>query len=218
MGVEQDVQFICKHKLIAIARLDHPEIAPHVAKSLAANDIRILEITMTTPKAPQVIAEVIQSVGEDVLVGAGTCTTVDHVRKVTQAGARFVVSPCFFPQVVKATLDAGAIAIPGCMTPTEILTAHRAGATFVKVFPASIGGPSYIRTLRGLFPEVRLIPTGGIGMDNITDFAQAGAHAIGVGGNLVKRRTEDDAHLTEIAVRASTLVEAIAAGPKKKYF
>ncbi len=147
--------------------------------------LRVLEITLTTPGALEAIREL--SRDADLLVGSGTTLTVADVEAVAAAGGRFALSPVFDADVLAAARAHDLLAIPGAATPTEILAAHRAGAALVKVFPAdALGGPLFLRRVRGPLPDVPLVPTGGPTADNLAEYFAAGAAAVGIGAEVVR--------------------------------
>jgi 2-dehydro-3-deoxyphosphogluconate aldolase/(4S)-4-hydroxy-2-oxoglutarate aldolase len=143
------------------------------------------EITLTTPGAVDLIAELHARIGATATVGAGTVTDLDAARRCVDAGAQFLVSPCVLPGLAALAHEAGRAALIGGFTPTEILAAHREGADIVKVFPASVGGPGHLRALHAVFPRVLLCPTGGVTLDNLTRYFAAGAALVGVGNDLL---------------------------------
>lgn len=145
--------------------------------------LKVLEVTLTTPGALSVIEEMAREAGA--IAGAGTVLTPDDARRVADAGGRFAMSPVFDPGVVDEAHRLGLLMVPGTSTPSEILAAHRHGARLVKVFPAAaLGGPAYIRAVRGPLPDIPLVPTNGITADTLADYLRAGAVAVGVGGDV----------------------------------
>jgi len=178
---------ISERKLIAVIRCDSPDELPPVAHALLEGGIDIIEVTMTVPGAIEGLRRVAAEVGDRALLGAGTVLDRRSTEQAIDAGASFIVSPCCVPEVIQATIDRGVLSIPGCFSPTEVLTAVRLGAPVVKLFPASVLGPQFIREMAGPFPGLRTIPTGGITLDNIGQFLAAGATAIGLGGRLVDK-------------------------------
>jgi 2-dehydro-3-deoxyphosphogluconate aldolase/(4S)-4-hydroxy-2-oxoglutarate aldolase len=157
------------------------------AEAVRRGGIPIVEITMTVPGAVQVIAEIARDLPE-MLVGAGTVLDADMARRCLDAGATFLVSPGLDLGTVKLALREGIVMMAGALTPTEIMTAWREGSDFVKVFPcAQVGGPAYIEALKGPLPQVPLVPTGGVNLETAAAFISAGASALGVGGELVKK-------------------------------
>jgi 2-dehydro-3-deoxyphosphogluconate aldolase/(4S)-4-hydroxy-2-oxoglutarate aldolase len=173
--------------------------------AVVTGGISLVEITIDTPGA---LGAIRAAAGDGVTIGAGTVITPDDVKACADAGARFVVSPALVPEVVETALDSGLEPIPGVLTPTELLSALRWGATAVKVFPAGpAGGPAYIRALRGPFPAVPLLPTGGIEPGDVRPLLDAGATCVGLGASLVGATPPSAADLEAIRERAATVME-----------
>jgi len=180
------------------------------AEAVAAGGIPIVEITMTVPGALEVIAQLVKSVGKDLLVGAGTVLDVDAARRCLDAGAEFLVSPGLDVEVVKLATSQGKLIMAGALTPTEVITAWKAGADFVKVFPCGIvGGPKYIKALKGPLPQVPMVPTGGVNLQTAAEFIKAGAAALGIGGELVSATALASGSLSEITNAAKQYVEIV---------
>ncbi len=185
VGPTATLQGILEHRIVAILRgCDTEHILP-IATALYEGGIRLLEITLNSPGALEAIEQVAASMGDRLFVGAGTVLDAAEATAAIAAGARFILSPSLDIGIIRRTRDLGAVSVPGAFTATEILTAWRNGASIVKVFPASVG-PAYFRDLRGPLPQIPLMPTGGVNLDNIRDFHQAGAVAFGIGSALVK--------------------------------
>ncbi|MHB8524928.1 MAG: bifunctional 4-hydroxy-2-oxoglutarate aldolase/2-dehydro-3-deoxy-phosphogluconate aldolase [Candidatus Acidiferrales bacterium] len=173
--------------VIPVVRASSPEIACIAADAVAAGGIPIVEITMTVPGAIEVIRDLTRNARNGLLVGAGTVLDVETAERCIEAGAKFLVSPVLDLKTVALAARRGVVMIAGALTPTEILTAWRAGSDFVKVFPCgSLGGPAYLRALRGPLPQVPLVPTGGVSLETAGDFIRAGAAALGVGNELLQ--------------------------------
>jgi 2-dehydro-3-deoxyphosphogluconate aldolase/(4S)-4-hydroxy-2-oxoglutarate aldolase len=174
--------------IIPVIRAESADAALAVVDALASAGLAVAEITMTVPDAIGVIASVSRRFGDRVLVGAGTVTDADTAERALDAGAAFIVTPCHVPEVIAAARRADVAVIPGALTPTEIFGAFRHGADMVKVFPVqNVGGAAYLRALRGPFPTIPLVPTGGVTLDDVRDMFDAGAAAIGIGGELISR-------------------------------
>jgi 2-dehydro-3-deoxyphosphogluconate aldolase / (4S)-4-hydroxy-2-oxoglutarate aldolase len=172
--------------IIPSVRLYSSEDALWAAEALAAGGIPIVEVPMTVPGGVEVIRQLVQR-NPRMIVGAGTLFEVELGHRCLDAGASFLTSTGFDPEVVSCALQREMVVLPGALTPTEIMTAFKAGADFVKVFPCShVGGPSYIRTLKAPFPEIPLIAAGGVNQQTIGDFILAGARAVGIGANLIQ--------------------------------
>jgi len=176
-------------RLIAIVRVpDAAQLLP-VAKALHAGGVEVIEFTLTTPGALEQLRAARAHFGGALILGAGTVLDAGLAQQAIEAGAQFIVAPNFDPAVVRLChrhrYDVPVI--PGALTPTEIVAAWTAGADFVKVFPAGLGGPSYIREVRAPLPQVQLVPTGGVTAENVVEFLRAGAVAVGVGSSLVDK-------------------------------
>ena len=194
--------------LIAIVRFHEGGDLAGTVEALVRGGVEAIELTIDTPGA---LAAVADEAGGGRFVGVGTVTTADQVRESADAGARFVVSPALVPEVVETALALGLEPLPGVFTATELLQALSVGAPAVKLFPASAGGPGYLRALRGPFPAVPIVPTGGIRIDEIAAYRAAGATAVALGSELVGRSaptTDDD--LERIASQATAAVAAVA--------
>lgn len=174
--------------IIAVIRADSPDVAATIARGLDGTPVNSVEITMTVPDAAELIRDLSHELS--VPVGAGTVTEKTAVQGAVAAGARFIVSPGFLPDVVEAALSAGVPVVPGALTPTEVMTAWQAGATAVKVFPvSSVGGPSYVRSIRAPLPHIPLVVSGGIRPDEVDSYLEAGALGVSLGSSLVDAAT-----------------------------
>lgn len=193
--------------LIAILRAPSSRHLLAIADVLLDAGIHALEITLTPPDAVPALAEIARRAPQ-ALVGAGTVLTTDQAQACIDAGARFLVSPAASPEVMGTARAAGIAALPGALTPTEILAAHQAGATAVKLFPAAVVGPRFVRELHGPFPQISFIPSGGVGIDDIPDWFAAGAAAVGLGGALLGTAA-DDGPDPSLAQRARRAVAAV---------
>ena len=195
--------------VVAVIRLQDGSRLRAVVDALAAGGITSLEVTMTVPRAIELIGEIAPTLPPGFLIGAGTVVDAETARAAIDAGARFIVGPVFRPAVIEAAHAAGAAAMPGCFSPTEILAAWEAGADLVKVFPATALGPAYFKDLRGPMPQVRLMPTGGVSLENAGDWIRAGAVAIGVGGALVDPKLVAAGNYGGITERAKRFIERV---------
>jgi 2-dehydro-3-deoxyphosphogluconate aldolase/(4S)-4-hydroxy-2-oxoglutarate aldolase len=196
--------------IVPVIRAATPELAMRAAEAILAGGIPVFEITMTVPGAPAVIRALADRFGDRAVVGAGTVLDVEAANLCIDAGAAFIVSPGLDLATVAAAHARRVPAMPGALTPTEVIAAWKAGADLVKIFPASaVGGPKYLRALRGPLPDVKLLPTGGVNATTAADYIAAGASALGVGSELVDPAAlarGDDAVLTD---RARELVAAV---------
>ncbi|MEC2047884.1 MULTISPECIES: bifunctional 4-hydroxy-2-oxoglutarate aldolase/2-dehydro-3-deoxy-phosphogluconate aldolase [Bacillus] len=197
-----------EQKLIAIIRGYNPEEAVSIAGALKAGGIRLVEITLNSPQAIKAIEAVSEHFGDEMLVGAGTVLDPESARAALLAGARFILSPTVNEETIKLTKRYGAVSIPGAFTPTEILTAYESGGDIIKVFPGTMG-PGYIKDIHGPLPHIPLLPTGGVGLENLHEFLQVGAVGAGIGGSLVRANKDvNDAFLEELSKKAKQFVEA----------
>jgi 2-dehydro-3-deoxyphosphogluconate aldolase/(4S)-4-hydroxy-2-oxoglutarate aldolase len=172
-------------RVLAVLRAPSADSAVRAADALVAGGITGLEITYSTPDAPGVIRTLADRYGDVIYLGAGTVTTPDQARRAADAGAAFLVSPGTRPDLTAAMKATGLVVMTGALTPSEVMAATEYEVDVVKIFPASLGGPGYLRSLRGPFPDVPLMPTGGVTPDNIDDWFAAGAIAVGAGSDLV---------------------------------
>lgn len=179
------VQQIEDAGVVAVIRLKDADRLSAVMNALAEGGVRALEVTMTVPGAVELIRRFASSLPPGFLLGAGTVVDADTARRVIDAGAQFVVSPVFRLETIRACHDHDVPSLPGCFTPTEILNAWDAGADVVKVFPATALGPTFFKDVRGPLPQVKLMPTGGVTLDNAGEWIRAGAVAVGVGTALL---------------------------------
>ena len=173
--------------VVAVIRMQEPDRLRAVIDALADGGVRAIEVTMTVPGAIDLIRGLSSTLPNDVVLGAGTVLDAQTAARVIDAGARFVVSPILRPPIIEVCHRNGIAALPGCFTPTEILTAWECGADIVKVFPATALGPSFFTDVRGPLPQLKLMPTGGVTLDNAGDWIRAGAVAVGVGTALLDR-------------------------------
>ena len=196
--------------LVPVIRADSAEVALRVTEALVEGGIRTIEITMTVPDALLAIRSVASRFGQDILLGAGTVTDRTMAVGALEAGAEFLVCPCLVPEVIASAQELGVAVLPGAMTPTEVFSAWSLGGDIVKVFPAShAGGAGYLKALKGPFPEIDLLPKGGVNLDTIAGFIEAGAVAVGVGGELVLKSAIAAGAFDRITVLARQFVEAL---------
>ena len=194
--------------VIAVVRLTDSAVGREVANALLSGGVTAIEITMTVPRAVELIAELVQTLPQ-ALIGAGTITDPNMARQVIDAGAKFVVSPVFRPRIIEACHERDVPVMPGCFTPTEILAAWDAGADIVKLFPATTLGPGYIKDLRGPFPSIKVMPTGGVSRENAADWIRAGAVAVGAGSSLVDAKAVAARQFATITTNARAFVDAV---------
>ena len=200
--------------IVAVIRLKDPAKLRAVVDALADGGVRALEVTMTVPGAIELIRQLAPTLQGGFLLGAGTVTDAATARAVVDAGASFVVGPVFRPDVIAACHERDVPVMPGCFSPTEILAAHEAGADVVKLFPATALGPQFIRDVRAPLPHVKLMPTGGVTLDNAGDWIRAGAVAVGLGSALLDSKAIDAGRFDVIADNARRVVANVAAARK----
>lgn len=206
---ENNLQEMIDGGVVAIVRVESARQAIEVCGAIARGGIKPIEVTMTVPGAIDVIKEFKSAMKDEVLVGAGTVLDPETARAVTLAGAEFIVTPTLNLRVIEMCRRYGKIVIAGAFTPTEILTAWEAGADIVKVFPATVGGPQYLRDIRGPLPQISLVPTGGVDLENTPDFIRAGAVAVAVGASLVDKMALSEGRYDLITVKAKRFIEAV---------
>ena len=196
--------------IIPVIRADSAADAIRVAETLAESGLLVAEITMTVPDALKAIAAVSRRLGARMLVGAGSVVDAEAARLSVAAGAMFIVSPCLVPDVMDQAADDDVVMMAGALTPTEVFNASQRGAAFVKIFPAgSVGGASYLRALRGPFPDIALVPTGGVSLESIAGYFAAGAAAVGVGSELVSRTAIQRGDFAAIGALATEFLRAV---------
>jgi 2-dehydro-3-deoxyphosphogluconate aldolase/(4S)-4-hydroxy-2-oxoglutarate aldolase len=202
---------ILDQQIVAIIRGAQPDDVLHIVRALSAGGVNLLEVTLNSKDALAAINKIAVQLSDQVTVGAGTVLDAEMAKAAMDAGAKFIISPSLDLKTIRATKDGGAVSIPGAFTATEIYTAYKNGGDIIKVFPASVG-PGYLKDIRGPFPQIPLMPTGGVNLSNISDFKKAGAVAFGIGSALVDTTLKiSDAYLKVLTEKAKRYVEAIAA-------
>lgn len=210
---ETTQEWIERVGLIPVLRAKNARQAHAVVNAMIAGGVTVVEVTMTVPGAVDLLMELKKEYGEKLLLGSGTVTTAKEAEATIEAGAEFVVSPSLHLEVIEATKAAHKLSVPGALTPTEVITAHRAGADYVKIFPCSaMGGAPYLKALLAPFPFLRLIPTGGVTLQTAESFLKAGARALGVGSDLVNLAAIDEGKpelITEAARKYLQIFESM---------
>ena len=209
------VQSLRDAGIVAVVRTPSADEAVKVVEALAAGGVMAAEVTFTVPDAAKAIAAVRDKVkaGDlppDVLLGAGTVITADQAEAAVDAGATYLVSPHLCAGVMHVAARRDVAALPGALTPAEVFAAHESGGDIIKVFPATRMGPSYLKDLRGPYPNISLMPTGGVSVSNLHEWLDAGAVAVGVGSELVDKQAVARGDFAEITSRAAVFVEALA--------
>lgn len=208
MDKETVMSRICSESLVAVIRGSTHTEAKQLVKACVSGGIQVIEITFTIPGADKLIETLIQEFKEtDIIIGAGTVLDAATARIALLQGAQFIVSPCLNIEVVQLCNRYRVLAMPGIMTVREAILAMEAGADILKVFPGELLGPKFVKALKGPLPQVRLMPTGGVDLDNVHEWLQAGSVAVGVGGNLTQGVTAGD--YNPIVERAKCFVKAV---------
>ena len=212
MTMEDVIRRIAEVGIVSVVRAASIEEATRAVEAICAGGIPIVEITMTVPNATSVIRHVMREYGNTTLIGAGTVTTGEQADQCIRAGAEFIVSPGLSIPVLLAAQACAKLAIPGALTPTELMHAQDNGAKLIKIFPCgNVGGPKYLRSLKAPFPNAALIPTGGVNASNAADYFAAGAFALGVGADLLNAADLRGGNLAKITQAARELVQAVHA-------
>jgi len=198
--------------IVAIMRASSPDQLLAAADAIKAGGVNAIEVTMTTPGALKVIEQATSKYGEQVIFGVGSVLDPETARAAILAGARFVVCPTLKLSTIEMCHRYDIPVVPGAYTPTEILTAWEAGADMVKVFPSSVGGPAYIKAIKGPLPQVRLVPVGGVDLDTTADFIRAGAEVVGVGGSLINQKNLAAGEFDSITKNARRYREEVEKG------
>jgi 2-dehydro-3-deoxyphosphogluconate aldolase / (4S)-4-hydroxy-2-oxoglutarate aldolase len=211
MTKDQTAKRIVEIGIVPVVRATSPKQALLAAEAVCAGGIPIVEVTMTVPGALEVIAELANSVGREVLIGAGTVLDAATAQRCVDAGAEFIVSPGFDLETVQLAGRLGKLIMAGALTPTEVIAAWKAGSDFVKIFPCgAVGGPKYIKALKAPLPQVPMVPTGGVNLTTAAEFIQAGAEALGIGGELVSAAALKSGNTQEITQAARQYVAIVA--------
>jgi len=172
--------------IVPVVRAKSAKQAQLAAEAVCAGGIPVVEVTMTVPGAVELIAQLVKASGAEILIGAGTVLDAETANRCLDAGAQFIVSPGFDLETVRFVKQQGALMMAGALTPTEVISAWKAGSDFVKIFPCgSMGGAKYLKALKAPLPQVPMIPTGGVNLETAGDMIRAGAEALGIGGELV---------------------------------
>jgi 2-dehydro-3-deoxyphosphogluconate aldolase / (4S)-4-hydroxy-2-oxoglutarate aldolase len=212
MSIDDVIRRIGEIGIVPVVRAATVEDATRAVEAICAGGIPIVEITMTVPNAISVIRHVLREHGSAALIGAGTVTTAEQAEQCIRAGAEFLVSPGLSVPVLSVAQASAKLAIPGALTPTELMHAQANGAKLIKIFPCgNVGGAKYLQSLRGPFPNATLIPTGGVSVANAAEYIAAGAFALGVGGDLVSAAALREGNLAKITQAAQELVHAVQA-------
>ena len=206
---EELVERITAAGLIAVIRADSADKAIRVSRALHAGGVEVLEIAMTTPGGVDAVRMVADELGDTAIIGAGTVLSSRTAHAVVEAGAEFVFAPNTDEQVIETVKSLDRAVVPGALTPTEVARAMNAGADLIKLFPANVFGPGYIKDLKGPYPTVRITPTGGVTADNMNQWFAAGAEAVGVGTAMIRKDLVREQRWDELTGVAEQYVEAV---------
>lgn len=209
MSREQDLQRVLDGGIVAIIRARSGEQLVNVAQALYEGGIDVIEVTFTVPGVLDIISAVRRELGNRILLGAGTVLDPESARAALLAGAEFIVSPSVNVDVIRMCRRYDKVVMPGAFTPTEVVAAWEAGADVVKVFPADVAGPPYLKALHGPLPQVRLLPTGGVDLSTLPAFLKAGACAVGLGGALVEKDAVETGDMGRIRSLAEQYVALV---------
>jgi 2-dehydro-3-deoxyphosphogluconate aldolase/(4S)-4-hydroxy-2-oxoglutarate aldolase len=210
MTKQEVAQKITNIGIVPVVRAASAKQAMQAAEAVCAGGIPIVEMTMTVPGAIELIAQLVKTVGSDVLVGAGTVTDAQTAQRCLDAGAEFIVGPGFDSETVKLANHGGKLVMAGALTPTEVINAWKAGSDLVKIFPCgTVGGAKYIKALKAPLPHVPMVPTGGVNLTTAAEFIQAGAAALGIGGELVSASALQSGNTREIIESAQKFVAIV---------
>lgn len=205
---------ILDRRAIAVIRMADSTKIIQVVEAILKGGVECVEITMTVPDAIRVIEDVAAAIGDQALIGSGTVLDGDTARRTIEAGAQFVVAPIFNPDVVKVVHEYDRVVIPGAFSPAEIIAAWDAGADVVKIFPATVLGPKYIKDLQGPLPHIRLCPTGGVTVNNAGDWIKAGAACVGIGSDLLDKQAIQNDRFDVLTAKAQRMVASIQSANK----
>lgn len=210
MSTHADLQRVLNGGIVAILRARSGELLVDVAEALYEGGIDVIEVTFTVPRVLEIISAVRDRLGDRILLGAGTVLDAESARAAMLAGAEFIVTPTVCRPAIELCRRYDKLVMAGAFTPTEILTAWEAGSEIVKVFPADVGGPAYLRAVHGPLPHVRLLPTGGVNLETLADFVRAGASAVGLGSALVEKEALENGDMERIRALATRYVAALS--------
>lgn len=213
---EECTQILMDTGVVAVIRVDSGSELVDIMRALKRGGVLALEVTMTSPGALEAIREASSIFKDEAVIGAGTVLDPETAEAAIRAGANFIVSPVTNFDLIKLCRRYSVMCIPGAFTPTEILAAWEAGADFVKVFPSSSVGPSYLKDILGPLPQVRLTPTGGVNLQNAGDFIRAGASFVGAGSSLVKKDFVKEKRWDDLAELASKFIQEVKAARTRK--
>lgn len=197
--------------LLAVIRGPSPELTIQMVEALVRGGVLGIEITYSTPNAEEVVRALAAKFGDSIVLGMGTLTKPEQAKSAKAAGANFLVSPICEPTLVKSMVDTGLLTMAGALTPTEVFQAYSLGTDVIKIFPGSLGGPAYIKALKGPFPYIPMMPTGGVNAANVAEWFAAGVVAVGAGSELCPPQLAKEGKFDEISQKAAEFVKVIQA-------
>jgi 2-dehydro-3-deoxyphosphogluconate aldolase/(4S)-4-hydroxy-2-oxoglutarate aldolase len=197
--------------LLAVIRGPSPELTVKMVEALIAGGVLGIEITYSTPNAEDVVRTLSSKYGDRILLGMGTLTKPEQATQAKQAGAHFLVSPICEPELVKSMVATGLLTMAGALSPSEVLQAYNLGSDVIKIFPGSLGGPAYIKALKGPFPYIPMMPTGGVSAGNVVEWFKAGVVAVGAGSELCPPQLAREGRFDEITRLASEFMRVVKA-------
>ena len=195
--------------LLAVIRGPSPELTVKMVEALVAGGVSGIEITYSTPNAEEVVRALYGKFGDSIVLGMGTLTKPEQALSAKAAGANFLVSPVCEPNLVREMISSGLLTMAGALTPTEVLQAYNLGADVIKIFPGSLGGPAYIKALKGPFPYIPMMPTGGVSAGNVAEWFATGVVAVGAGSELCPPQLAKEGKFDEITKRAAEFVQIV---------
>ena len=209
LSKSEKLDLVRQTKIIAIMRAKQSSQMLQAAEAIQAGGVRVIEVTMTTPGALELITEATQQFGDAVLFGAGSVLDAETARLAILAGAGFIVAPTLSLPVIQMCNRYSIPVMPGCYTPTECLAAWEAGADMIKLFPADVGGPDFVKAILAPMPQLEIVPVGGVTVDNVDEFIKKGATAVGVGSSLINQTLVEQGDFAELTRRARAFMTAV---------
>jgi 2-dehydro-3-deoxyphosphogluconate aldolase/(4S)-4-hydroxy-2-oxoglutarate aldolase len=209
MNKTQVLEKVKELGLLAVIRGPSPELTVQMVEALVKGGVLGIEITYSTPNAEEVVKTLVGKFGDQIVLGMGTLTKPEQATSAKAAGANFLVSPISEANLVKAMVASDLLTMAGALTPTEVFQAYSLGTDVVKVFPGSVGGPGYIKALKGPFPYIPMMPTGGVSAGNVADWFAAGVVAVGAGSELCPPALAKEGNFAEITRRAAEFVQIV---------
>ncbi len=209
MEKSKTLEALIDNGVFAVVRMTDSSKLLNTVSALCDGGIKNIEITLTVPNAAEMISSVRSRFSNEIIVGAGTVTSVEEAESVIKSGAEFIVSPILNPAVIDVCMKYGIPVAPGCYTPTEIFRGWKAGADIIKVFPATSLGPAFFKDIRAVFPQIKLMPTGGVSIDNVGEWFKAGACAVALGSNLLDKKAIAENKFEIITETAKRLMDNV---------